>query len=124
MPDSSSERTEFIAHQNRKISFAAANEKAGRSCPGKRRVERSQGARSSDPSPLGRLYCFANISFIMSLSTSVVSDALYGMAGLHCPLTTGCILKGTLIVGGTSLPSFFIIAAVKAKRAWSFWPFE
>src|SRR6516164_5030093 len=126
MPNSSSEESEFISHQRSKVSFVATNEKAGSRRPAQSRGRTgvAQSSRSFDPVTVQDAYCFANISFIISLSTSVVSDALSGIAGLHWPLTTGCILNGTLIVGGTSLPSFFIIAAVRANRAWSFWPFE
>ncbi len=67
---------------------------------------------------------FANIAFIVSSSTKVETEASSGKAGLHMPLTTGFILKGTSIFTGTSWPAFFIIAAVKAKRDWSFWPLE
>src|SRR5437763_12076093 len=59
---------------------------------------------------------FANNAFIVSSSTSVETEASSGRAGLHMPLTTGFILKGTSILVGTSWPAFFIIAAVRAKR--------
>ena len=111
--------TGFISHQESNVSFVAATKKREAYVPLKSRGRTgvAQSSRSSDPVTVQDAYCFANISFIISLSTSVVSDALSGIAGLHWPLTTGCILNGTLMVGGTSLPSFFIIAAVRAKRA-------
>src|ERR1700733_9593204 len=84
------------------------------------------GARP-DSRPLAwrlRLAYLANMAFMVSSSTSVETEASSGKAGLHMPLTTGFILIGTSILVGTSWPAFFIIAAVSAKRDWSFWPLE
>src|ERR1700722_18372912 len=103
----------------------SAERKSGKQCPALKSGSNGRGTKFTPVQPCHphlASYCFANISLIMSLSTSVVRDALSGIAGLHLPLTTGFILNGMLMLGGTSLPSFFIIAAVKAKRAWSFWP--
>ena len=58
----------------------------------------------------------ANIALSMSLSISVETEVSRGNSGLQRPLTTGFIENGTLTPGGTSLPSFFIIAAVSAMR--------
>src|SRR5579872_2703040 len=99
MPKSSSEAAAITPYPDaRPARLYRWNKKAGNDRPRLTSWSDGRGYARTRPTcalaPL--LHGLANISFIISLSTSVVSDALSGIAGLHRPLTTGCIRNGTL----------------------------
>jgi hypothetical protein len=86
MPDSSSEAAPITPFQKaERLFYLEPNEngwkRLSRLHP---RVETGAAIRARSAS-IGTLtrYCLANIAFIMSLSTSVLSEALSGIAGLH-----------------------------------------